>query len=200
MLNHEIGTHYLRDLNEGLQPWRKRKEKFRIEDKNPTEEGLASLHTVLEIPGHDLWRPAVLYFSTWFAATHSFAELFAELSKYVHDPEERWDYCVRAKRGLADTSDPGGLAKDQVYMHGAIELLELRRSLDFSLLYVGKVSHRDAFRLAAEGISRLDRIQLPHFMADRDRYYSLLDDIVADNNLHDLLEQRTPPPLSWVLS
>ena len=90
MLNHEIGTHYLRDLNEGLQPWRKRKEKFRIEDKNPTEEGLASLHTVLEIPGHDLWRPAVLYFSTWFAATHSFAELFAELNKYVHDPDERW--------------------------------------------------------------------------------------------------------------
>ena len=88
----------------------------------------------------------------------------------------------------------------KVYLHGAIELLELRRSLDFSLLYVGKVSHRDAFRLAAEGISRLDRIQLPHFMADRDRYYSLLDDIVADNNLHDLLEQRTPPPLSWVLS
>jgi hypothetical protein len=198
MLNHEIGTHYLRDLNEDLQPWRKRRDKFRMEDKNPTEEGLAALHTVLEIPGHDLWRPAVLYYSTWFAATHSFAELFAELGKYVQDPDERWDYCVRAKRGLANTSEPGGLAKDQVYMHGAIELLELRRNFDFSLLYVGKVSHRDAFRLAAEGLSRLDRIQLPHFMSDRDRYYSLLDEIVADNNLHDLLELRTPPALSWV--
>ena len=36
-----------------------------------------------------------------------FSNLFHDLEQFVTDPVVRWDYCVRAKRGLVDTSDPG---------------------------------------------------------------------------------------------
>ncbi len=32
----------------------------------------------------------------------------------------RWSYCLRCKRGLRDTSRPGGLAKDGAYFDGAV--------------------------------------------------------------------------------
>lgn len=38
----------------------------------------------------------------------SFSQLFQDLGKFVKDPNTRWDYCVRAKRGWTDTSQPGG--------------------------------------------------------------------------------------------
>ncbi len=37
----------------------------------------------------------------------SFSELFHDLGQFVMDPEIRWQYCVRVKRGLVDTSEPG---------------------------------------------------------------------------------------------
>merc|ERR1719440_92966 len=86
MLHHEIGTHYLRDKNDKLQPWareRNGRKKYRLEDKNPTEEGLASLHTVLEREGHCLWRPALLYYATWKAAALSFRDLYEDLGQFL---------------------------------------------------------------------------------------------------------------------
>lgn len=37
----------------------------------------------------------------------SFSQLFQDVGKFVKDPNTRWDYCVRAKRGWTDTSQPG---------------------------------------------------------------------------------------------
>ena len=37
----------------------------------------------------------------------SFAEVFNDLGRFVKDPEVRWEYCLRAKRGQFDTSIPG---------------------------------------------------------------------------------------------
>jgi hypothetical protein len=42
----------------------------------------------------------------------NFVELFKNLEKYVDNPLARWKYVVRVKRGLVDTSKPGGLYKD----------------------------------------------------------------------------------------
>ena len=61
----------------------------------------------------------------------SFSELFKDLEKYVDDPKTRYKYVLRVKRGLADTSKPGGLFKDQVYLEGALKLLENRKSIDW---------------------------------------------------------------------
>lgn len=37
----------------------------------------------------------------------SFTQLFNDLGRFVQDPNTRWDYCVRAKRGQSDTAQPG---------------------------------------------------------------------------------------------
>ena len=49
ILRHELGTHYIRRFNNNLQPWSEDKDrhKYRMLPMNPTEEGLASLHSVI---------------------------------------------------------------------------------------------------------------------------------------------------------
>ena len=74
---------------------------------NPTEEGLASLHSVLLRKDPCLWRAALLYYTAYKAAFMSLKDLFRELGQFVSDPYVRWDYCIRAKRGQVDTSGPG---------------------------------------------------------------------------------------------
>lgn len=200
MLHHEIGTHYLRDRNDKLQPWareRNGRKKYRLEDKNPTEEGLASLHTVLEREGHVLWRAAMLYYTIWRAVQLSFRELYEDLEQFFgNSTDERWDYCVRAKRGLLDTSQPGGFVKDQMYLTGAMEILEQRHRIDFEALYIGKLSVVDAHRAKCTGLARTANIQLPVFLQNAEqkaRYHTLLDDCVKGNDLTDLLDQKTGP-------
>eukprot|EP00929_Paragymnodinium_shiwhaense_P046135 TRINITY_DN2349_c0_g1_i1.p1 TRINITY_DN2349_c0_g1~~TRINITY_DN2349_c0_g1_i1.p1 ORF type:complete len:519 (+),score=47.29 TRINITY_DN2349_c0_g1_i1:322-1878(+) len=195
MLHHEVGTHFLRDRNDKTQPWAREKngrKKYRLEDKNPTEEGLASLHTVLEREGHCLWRAALLYYATWRALELSFRDLYDDLAQFLGEShDERWDYCVRAKRGLIDTSQPGGFAKDQMYLIGAMEILEQRRKIDFNALYAGKLSVLDAHRAKATGLANVSKLHLPVFLKgaeQRARYLSLLDEVVRDNNLSDLVD------------
>lgn len=198
MLHHEIGTHYLRDRNDKLQPWAKERngrKKYRLEDKNPTEEGLASIHTVLEREGHCLWRAAMLYYTIWRALQLSFRELYEDLAQFFGDSvDERWDYCVRAKRGLLDTSQPGGFVKDQMYLTGAMEILEQRHRIDFDALYIGKLSVVDAHRAKCTGLARVDHVQLPVFLRGAEqkaRYHVLLDDMVKGNDLSELVDQRS---------
>lgn len=198
MLHHEIGTHYLRDKNDKLQCWareRNGRKKYRLEDKNPTEEGLASLHTVLEREGHCLWRAAMLYYCIWRALQLSFRELYEDLEQFLGDStEERWDYCVRAKRGLLDTSQLGGFVKDQMYLTGAMEILEQRHRIDFDALYIGKLSAVDAHRAKCTGLARTERVQLPIFLqtpAQKARYLFLLDECVRSNDLTDLLDKKS---------
>lgn len=200
-LHHEVGTHFLRDLNDRSQPWareRNGRKRYRMEDKNPTEEGLASLHTVLEREGHCLWRPALLYYATWKALQLSFRDLFDDLARFLGDNvDERWDYCVRAKRGLLDTSLPGGFAKDQMYLKGALEILEQRHRVDFNALYAGKISVADAHRAKATGLSKLQGIRLPFFLQGKSqqaRYLQLLDETVKDNGLSELIDGNSAKP------
>lgn len=200
MLHHEIGTHYLRDRNDKLQPWSKERngrKKYRLGDKNPTEEGLASLHTVLEREGHFLWRAALLYYTIWRALQLSFRELYEDLAQFLGgSTDERWDYCVRAKRGLLDTSQPGGFVKDQCYLTGAMEILEQRHRIDFNALYIGKLSVVDAHRAKCTGLAHLDKVQLPVFLQNaqqKARYHTLLDEMVRDNDLVDLVDHKAEP-------
>lgn len=74
---------------------------------NPTEEGLASLHSVLLRKDPSLWRCALLYYVAYKATFLSLKDLFRDVGRFVTDPHVRWDYCIRAKRGQVDTSMPG---------------------------------------------------------------------------------------------
>lgn len=104
------GTHYLRGVNNSRQPWHSTEGRLQygLQPANPTEEGLASLHSVLFRKQPFLWRAALLYYTIHQAAHMSFRQLFQDLAQYVQDEGVRWEYCVRAKRGQTDTSQPGG--------------------------------------------------------------------------------------------
>ncbi len=106
---HDLGTHYIRGINNRQQTWRfgKKRREMNMAPMNPTEEGLASLNTVVLREEPCLIRAAMLYYTVTKAASLSFCELFNDLGKYIKNPHTRWDYCLRAKRGYEDTSQPG---------------------------------------------------------------------------------------------
>ncbi|KAL3065898.1 hypothetical protein OYC64_015940 [Pagothenia borchgrevinki] len=194
MLRHEIGTHYLRGVNNNLQPWctTEGRKQFGLKPANPTEEGLASLHSVLLRKQPYLWRAALLYYTVYHAASMSFSRLFSHIARFVQDPDVRWEYCLRAKRGQTDTSEPGCFSKDQVYLDGILRILRCRRNIDFKMLTsLGKVSFEDVERLRPLAV--LPRTRIPHFMRDQERYLQHLDHIVSVNELDDSALQHLLP-------
>ncbi|XP_066483563.1 putative tyrosine carboxypeptidase MATCAP2 isoform X2 [Tiliqua scincoides] len=186
MLRHEIGTHYLRGINNSSQPWNNwnGRRKHGLRPINPTEEGLASIHSVLFRKDPFLWRAALLYYTVYQASHMSFSQLFEDIGKFVKDPNTRWDYCVRAKRGLTDTSEPGCFSKDQVYLDGILRILRYRQSIDFCLLTaLGKVSYEDVDRLKELAVT--ENMKVPHFLQDYSRYMEHLEKIMEVNELSD---------------
>ena len=81
----------MRRSNEGLQPWHKRRSAFGLQaDVITTEEGLACLNTHLG-SNRWLWKAALHYYAVCGAARMSFAELYADLEKYLPNPARRWN-------------------------------------------------------------------------------------------------------------
>ncbi|XP_073486616.1 putative tyrosine carboxypeptidase MATCAP2 isoform X1 [Aquarana catesbeiana] len=186
MLRHEIGTHYFRGMNNNQQPWNNvnGRKKYGLKPVNPTEEGLASIHSVLFRKDPFLWRAALLYYTVYQASHMSFSELFQDVGQFVKDPNTRWDYCVRAKRGCTDTSQPGCFSKDQVYLDGILRILRHRETIDFHLLTaMGKVSYEDVDRL--KDLAVLHSPRIPQFLQDRSRYMEYLEKIMEVNELTD---------------
>lgn len=163
-LDHEIGTHVFRWLNEFNQPWHGKREKFHLSDHVETEEGLAILHSHLTHPTPYMWQPALYAIAVKLAQTESFAQVFAKLEPYCLDTTERWRLCLRVKRGLSDTSQAGGYRKDACYLRGAVSVSSWLAQHDYdpTQLYAGKLSQADSERLLPK-IS-LAGVRLPTFV------------------------------------
>ncbi|XP_032436252.1 uncharacterized protein KIAA0895 [Xiphophorus hellerii] len=186
MLRHEIGTHYFRGLNNCQQPWGSStgRRKHNLKPLNPTEEGLASIHSVLFRKDPTLWRAALLYYTVYQARHTSFTQLFRNLGRFVQDPHTRWDYCVRAKRGQTNTAQPGCFSKDQVYLEGILQILRYRDKINFPMLMaLGKVSFEDVDRLTP--LAQMEKVRIPHFMQDQEKYAEQLTKIMVVNQLTD---------------
>lgn len=125
MIFFPTGTHYFRGMNNNQQPWNNLngRKKYGLKPVNPTEEGLASIHSVLFRKDPFLWRAAFLYYTVYQASHMSFSELFQDVGQFVKDPNTRWDYCVRAKRGCTDTSQPGK-CKDDIILVGETSIFK----------------------------------------------------------------------------
>lgn len=145
MLYHEIGTHALRRINYEQQPWFKRKKKFGFSEYLFTEEGLATIHTLLPQVNSLAFSPALKYLTVQIAQTSSFAETWQFLTPYIDNLEKRWQIVYRQKRGLTDTSKPGGFTKDICYFGGLIEVFNwlMDHNLDPTQLYYGKLALED---------------------------------------------------------
>lgn len=150
VLDHEIGTHYMRRLNEKQQIWYKKRDKFEMKQCLATEEGLACVNqmvrTVWDGKHPFLYRSALNYYAAYMSSKLSFVELFNDIEKYIDNPRARWKFTLRLKRGVVDTSEPGGLYKDQCYLVGAVHFLQERKTIDIESLYCGKLDLEDLKR------------------------------------------------------
>lgn len=187
VLHHEIGTHFLRKYNEKFQCWYKKREKYELKNCIQTEEGFASINQLFEMCKDDtkkpfLFKAALNYYSAYMASKMSFVDLFNDLEKYIDNPKRRWKCVVRVKRGIMDTGEAGGLYKDQVYLEGAIQILQDRQNIDFLSLYCGKISLEDLKRPMIEKRIKKDcGLILPTFMSNMEEYNKTLD-IIAKTN------------------
>lgn len=168
-LHHEIGTHYFRTLNEREAPWYKKRDEFHMLPKTQTEEGLAIVNQFIDFDQPYLWMSGLYYYGTWCAREMSFAQLNKALTPYIENAERRWKLCLKIKRGLKDTSLPGGFSREQRYLEGVFEVIDFVTHHEYNpeLLYAGKIAVADA--LKARKISEARKYLLPQFLQNMSR-------------------------------
>lgn len=188
VLHHEIGTHLIRSLNDKKQLWNNKRHKFNLKAYVETEEGIATIHTNIENAMSSnskpyLWSAALHYYASFKASQMSFVELYADLEKFIDNPIRRFKETLRVKRGMNDTSKPGGCYKDQVYLSGAIKVLQARWRIDFKELYAGKIALEDYFREDIRKIIRVHENIMPKFMENMEEYRKGLDNVAKTNGI-----------------
>lgn len=145
MIYHEIGTHAIRRVNYEEQPWFGKKKSFGFSNYLKTEEGLASINTLVPKSFKSAYNTALRYLAVSKAQQSSFSSTWRYMKQYVQNPDRRWDIVYRQKRGLKDTSKPGGYTKDLTYFGGMIDVWQYLEMNEFdpTQLYYGKLSIDD---------------------------------------------------------
>lgn len=167
LLVHEIGTHVLRSENG-------REQKYKIFSSGlpnylSAEEGLASYNEEQQKVSNPctIKRLARNVIMTNTASKSSFMEVYKTIKDFFEEDEEG-DYktfrmCVRIKRGLRDTSKPGGFLKDHSYFQGLCKIKEyVKQGGDIKKLYAGKIGIKD-ISLIDKGIIKYPS-KLPYFL------------------------------------
>lgn len=145
LIFHELGTHALRRANYEQQPWFRRKKKNGFADYIKTEEGLAVLHALYPRKYPMAYIAAINFIATIKAQSESFLEVWQFVNHYLNDDERAFNITFKKKRGLTDTSQPGGFTKDFVYFEGLVETVKFLVENDFPIkkLYFGKMAAED---------------------------------------------------------
>lgn len=187
MIFHEVGTHAIRRINYEQQPWFKKKTTYGFSEYLVTEEGLAVLHALIPHRMKSLYIGAIRYLAVNWGQQYSFAETWQRLGPYVQDPERRWLIAYRAKRGMTDTSQPGGFTKDLTYLQGPIEVWQWLRAHTYDLqpLYFGKLAYQDVDKAVAMNPTFQPLLPL-FYTSDREGYVRELEAIGEFNLLNQL--------------
>jgi uncharacterized protein (TIGR02421 family) len=143
LITHEIGTHVLRAENGKEQP-------FMIffhglPNYLTTEEGLAVVNEERFglLNNEELKNYAARAIAVKMSMNESFSKIYNYLLEFFK-PATAFRLTTRAKRGIADTSKPGGCPKDYVYIDGYLKVKEfLDNGGSINQLYVGKVTIKD---------------------------------------------------------
>ena len=165
LIAHEIETHILTAENGALQPYAL----FRNGCANylDTQEGLSifNQNRVLS-PFHEKrYNPPRNVLGVAFGLDHSFAETRKYLREELGFSSARaLTQTIAIKRGLCDTSEPGGFTKGVVYFRGvrAIERF-VEDGGDLTRLYLGKIALED-LRLIEQIEELQDPLLLPAFL------------------------------------
>ncbi|MBI5793648.1 DUF1704 domain-containing protein, partial [Candidatus Uhrbacteria bacterium] len=145
LIAHEIETHVLTAENGSHQPF----ELFRrgFAHYLDTQEGLAIFNQNRILSPHHEKRfgPPRSVLAVAYVLEHSFAGTRKYLTEELgYEAEKALTKTIDCKRGLSDTSEPGGFTKGLVYFRGlrAIEAF-VADGGDLRKLYVGKVALED---------------------------------------------------------
>ena len=141
---HEIGTHILRTENGKAQPY----EIFArgLANYLELEEGLAIYNQglVLNQNSEKYYWPALGLLAVEFADKFGFREVYDFARKQGFDEERAWKTALKVKRGLRDTSEPGGFTKEHLYFSGWRKIKNfVENGGDVTQLYVGKIKVED---------------------------------------------------------
>lgn len=142
LLSHEIDVHVLRAHN----GYKNKNSLYSTGTANylKTEEGLAIM--MEQLSGNYNSQRFKFFAARMIAAnmaiTKSFYEIFDTLvKKYSLSKHNSYIITKRVKRGLTDTSKPGGFIKDHVYFEGFYMIRKFMQSGgDIRPLFVGKIS------------------------------------------------------------
>jgi len=139
LIAHEIGTHILRAENGLEQPFSIFYHGF--PGYLSTEEGLAVCNEERFglLSNDDLRDYAARAIAVQMCLTNGFSNIYKYLlGSFPKDVAFR--IATRAKRGLADTSRPGGCTKDYIYIDGYLKVKDfLEQGGQFNSLYYGKL-------------------------------------------------------------
>lgn len=163
LIRHEIGTHVLRSENGEAQDLKVCA--IGLPQYLATEEGLAVFNeqqsTTKNI--HKLKYLARQALLTYYASNLGFAETFNLIRDQYSSDWLCFKSVIRAKRGLGDTSRPGGYLKDHLYLQGKLMIDEyVKKGRDISLLYAGKIGIEHV-HLVEEGLFKPAKV-LPDFL------------------------------------
>jgi len=141
LMLHEIGVHVARYVNGERQPYLLFAKGF--PEYLMTEEGLALCAEKRNglLSQISMTKYCCRFMAAYFCQKHDFYECFQKIAPFL-DASDCFDIVARIKRGLLDTSSPGGFTKDQVYLKGLWEVdkLDLSQMKD---LFVGKIGVDD---------------------------------------------------------
>jgi hypothetical protein len=183
LCRHELETHVLRRINhENNFPDRKINE---IEFRR-TEEGLAGLHSFLFRKNKVVFKSYHTYSAVWLAQKHSFAEVYGYLKKFNLSDNLAWNITLRTKRGLKDSSQPGGFTKDICYLEGIVEVLRwvLNHPKELDHLYWGRLSIKEMEQVAET--QPIFKTLLPSFYTDKNQYILNAQEITEINEFSTL--------------
>jgi uncharacterized protein (TIGR02421 family) len=143
LIIHEIETHILTAENGKNQKY----ELFNRGFANylETQEGLAIYNIISRIKEEKyLYLAISLVYAVNMALEHSFIEVFEKMLDFKIPPERAFRTALKVKRGLEDTSQPGGFTKDFLYYQGYKKIKDfVDHGGQIKDLYIGKFSIDD---------------------------------------------------------
>lgn len=156
LIIHEIETHLLTSENGSRQ-------KFKLFNAGfanylETQEGLALYNSYTQSNSNQEERhKELLTLAIHYGQTMSFSELYQAMRKHGLNKKSALNVCVRIKRGITDTSQPGAFTKDYTYYKGKKDVEEfVKKGGDLRDLYLGKYNLRDL-----EAIKRISSFKVP---------------------------------------
>lgn len=185
VLHHEVETHFLRRINNVKQPWARNARPDGI--FRATEEGLAKLHSYLDLHDKIMKRTFYSYITMYLSQQASFAEVFSYLLNLGLRPATAWYMTLTAKRGLTDTSQPGGMTKNVAYVDGALKVIRwlLDDQNDPHDLYWGRIDIDEIPDFAS--VAQTAHLKFPTFFEEMPRYRSKIAEICKANQFEKFL-------------